>query len=45
VAAKHAENFANLCLLTVEEVFGGCGKVEAEHLANGGILDQFYVNR
>jgi sulfate transport system substrate-binding protein len=32
-------------LLTVEEMFGGWGKVQAEHLANGGILDQLYVNR
>jgi ABC-type sulfate transport system substrate-binding protein len=24
---------------------GGWGKVQAEHLANGGILDQLYVNR
>ena len=45
VAAKHAADFANVRLLTVEEVFGGWGKVQAEHLANGGILDQLYVNR
>jgi hypothetical protein len=36
VAAKHAADFANVRLLTVEEVFGGWGKVQAEHLANGG---------
>lgn len=45
VVAKHAADFANVRLLTVEEVFGGWGKVQAEHLANGGILDQLYVNR
>jgi sulfate transport system substrate-binding protein len=45
VAAKHAADFANVRLLTVEEVMGGWGKVQAEHLANGGILDQLYVNR
>ncbi len=32
-------------LLTVEDVFGGWQKVQTEHLANGGILDQLYVNR
>jgi sulfate transport system substrate-binding protein len=45
VAAKHEKDFANVRLLTVEEVFGGWQKVQAEHLANGGILDQLYVNR
>jgi sulfate transport system substrate-binding protein len=32
-------------LLTVKDVFGGWQKVQEEHLANGGILDQLYVNR
>ena len=39
VAAKHANDFANVRLLTVK------AKVQEEHLANGGILDQLYVNR
>jgi sulfate transport system substrate-binding protein len=29
----------------VEDVFGGWKKVNEEHLANGGILDQLYVNK
>jgi sulfate/thiosulfate transport system substrate-binding protein len=45
VAAKHANDFANVRLLTVKDVFGGWQKVQEEHLANGGILDQLYVNR
>jgi len=45
VAAKHAADFAPVRLLTVEDVFGGWKKVNEEHLANGGILDQLYVNK
>jgi len=45
VAAKRAKDLANVRLLTVEDVFGGWQKVQEEHLANGGILDQLYVNR
>jgi sulfate/thiosulfate transport system substrate-binding protein len=45
VAAKHAGDFAPVRLLTVEDVFGGWKKVNEEHLANGGILDQLYVNK
>jgi ABC-type sulfate transport system substrate-binding protein len=45
VAAKHAKDFADVRLLTVEDVFGGWQKVQTEHLANGAILDQLYVNK
>jgi sulfate transport system substrate-binding protein len=45
VAAKHAGDFAPVRLLTVEDVFGGWKKLAEEHLANGGILDQLYVNK
>ena len=44
-AAKHAKDFAPVRLLTVEDVFGGWKKVNEEHLANGAILDQLYVNK
>jgi sulfate transport system substrate-binding protein len=44
VAAKHAKDFANVRLLTVEDVFGGWKKVNEEHLASGGILEQLYVS-
>jgi sulfate transport system substrate-binding protein len=45
VAAKHAKDFTDVRLVTVEDVFGGWDKVTKDHLANGGILDQLYVNR
>ena len=45
VAAKHAKDFTPVRLLTVEDVFGGWKKVNEEHLANGAILDQLYVNK
>ena len=45
VAARHAAEFPEVRLVTVEDVFGGWQKVSAEHLAEGGILDKIYVNR
>jgi len=36
------KDFANVHLLTVEDVFGAWPKVQ---YTNGGILDQLYVNR
>jgi sulfate transport system substrate-binding protein len=45
VAAKHAKDFTDVRLVTVEDVFGGWDKVTKDHLADGGILDQLYVNR
>ncbi|MDS9467881.1 sulfate ABC transporter substrate-binding protein [Paracoccus sp. MBLB3053] len=45
VTAKHAADFPEVKLLTVDDVFGGWDKVQAEHLAEGGILDKVFVNR
>ncbi|MFH5776168.1 sulfate ABC transporter substrate-binding protein [Paracoccus sp. NGMCC 1.201697] len=45
VFAKHAGEFDDVKLVTVDEVFGGWDKVQAEHLADGGILDKVFVNR
>ena len=45
VAEKHAKDFPEVRLVTVEDVFGGWDKVTKEHLADGGILDKIYVNR
>ena len=45
VAAKHAAEFPETKLLTVDDVFGGWDKVQSEHLADGGILDTVFVNR
>lgn len=40
VAAKYASQFPEVRLVSVEEVFGGWDKVTADHLKDGGILDQ-----
>lgn len=45
IAAQHADSQPEVKLVTVEEVFGGWDKITAEHLAEGGILDQVFVNQ
>lgn len=45
VAAEFADRQAQVTLRTVEEVFGGWAAIRAEHLADGAILDQVFVNR
>jgi sulfate/thiosulfate transport system substrate-binding protein len=45
VAAKHAKDFPDIRLVTVDDVFGGWKKVTEEHLADGGILDRLYVSQ
>lgn len=45
VAAKHKADFPDVRLLTVDEVFGGWDKVQKEHFAAGGLLDQTYGSR
>lgn len=45
VAAAYADKLPEVKLVTVDEAFGGWDKVRAEHLADGGILDQVFVNR
>ncbi|HEY2133562.1 MAG TPA: sulfate ABC transporter substrate-binding protein [Acetobacteraceae bacterium] len=42
VAAKYATLFPAVPSFTVEEMFGGWRKVQAEHFADGGIFDQIY---
>jgi sulfate/thiosulfate transport system substrate-binding protein len=44
VAAKHKGDFADVRLVTVEDVFGGWDQVMKTHFADGGILDQVFVN-
>jgi sulfate transport system substrate-binding protein len=44
VAARHAAEFPEVKLVTVEDVFGGWDKVSEEHFAEGGLLDQVFVN-
>ena len=45
VAAKYKAEFPDVRLLTVEDVFGGWAKIQAEHFAAGGLLDQSYGSR
>lgn len=45
VAAEYADKLPKVKLVTVEETFGGWDKIRAEHLADGAILDQVFVNR
>ncbi|MNL42199.1 Thiosulfate-binding protein precursor [compost metagenome] len=45
VAAEFKDQFPEIRLVTVEDVFGGWGKVTEEHFASGAALDQIYGNR
>lgn len=42
VAARYADRFADVPLFTIDEVFGGWSKAQAEHFADGAIFDQIY---
>ncbi len=45
VAAEYKDQFPEIRLVTVEDVFGGWDKVSTEHLAEGAILDGIYGSR
>jgi sulfate/thiosulfate transport system substrate-binding protein len=45
VAAETAGTLPEVRLVTVDEVFGGWDGVRADHLADGAILDQVFVNQ
>jgi len=45
VAAKHAKSFHKLSLFTIDEVFGGWGKAQKTHFADGGVFDQVYTRK
>jgi sulfate/thiosulfate transport system substrate-binding protein len=42
VAAKYANQFPKISLVTVDEVFGGWKKAHATHFADGALFDQIY---
>jgi sulfate/thiosulfate transport system substrate-binding protein len=42
VLARHADQFAKLELFTIQEVFGGWKKAQAEHFEDGGVFDQIF---
>jgi sulfate/thiosulfate transport system substrate-binding protein len=43
--AKYAKQFPKLNLFTIEQAFGGWGKVDKEHFADGGSFDQIYTRK
>jgi sulfate/thiosulfate-binding protein len=43
VAAKYDAQFPKVNLFTIEEVFGGWQKAQAEHFSDGGVFDQIYT--
>ena len=42
VAARYAKIFANVKLITIDEVFGGWQKAQKTHFEDGGSFDQIY---
>jgi sulfate/thiosulfate-binding protein len=42
VAARHAQQFQQLGLFTIEEVFGGWQNAQTMHFGDGGVFDQIY---
>jgi len=40
VAAKYAQQFPQVQLITIDQVFGGWTKAQKEHFADGGVFDQ-----
>lgn len=43
VAAKHADVFKKVNLITIDDVFGGWTKAQATHFNDGGVFDQIYA--
>ncbi|TCO80589.1 sulfate transport system substrate-binding protein [Plasticicumulans lactativorans] len=43
IAAKYADRFTQLKLVTIDSYFGGWAKAQAEHFADGGTFDQIYA--
>ena len=45
ILAKYAEQFVNVKLITIDEVFGGWKKAQNIHFADGGVFDQIYSKK
>ncbi|HYG65413.1 MAG TPA: sulfate ABC transporter substrate-binding protein, partial [Thermoanaerobaculia bacterium] len=45
VAAKYAQQFPQVQLITIDQVFGGWTQAQKAHFADGGILDKIYEGR
>jgi sulfate/thiosulfate transport system substrate-binding protein len=44
-AAKYANQFPKIPLVTIDDTFGGWKKAQATHFADGGVFDQIYKPR
>jgi sulfate/thiosulfate transport system substrate-binding protein len=42
VAAKHVQQFQQVSVFTIEEVFGGWQKAQQTHFGDGGVFDRIY---
>jgi len=45
VAAKYAATFPKIKLVTIDDTFGGWGKAQKTHFADGGSFDQIYLKK
>jgi len=45
VAARYANQFKKVELITIDKVFGGWTKAQKEHFADGGVFDQIYAKK
>ena len=43
VSARYAEQYPDVSLFTIDDVFGGWSKAQAEHFNDGGLFDQIYL--
>ncbi|MES2938137.1 MAG: sulfate ABC transporter substrate-binding protein [Pseudomonadota bacterium] len=43
--AKYAKQFPRLNLFTIDQAFGGWGKADKEHFADGGSFDQIFTRK
>src|SRR5690606_4117970 len=43
IAARYAEQYPEVRLFTIDDVFGGWLKAQAEHFDDGGLFDQIYL--
>src|SRR6185503_10529586 len=45
VAQKYAQQFPQVQLFTIDQVFGGWAKAQQTHFADGGVFDKIYEGR
>ncbi len=45
VAARYADRFPKLELVTIDEEFGGWEAAQQQHFADGGVFDQIYLKK